>query len=432
MQTDAWARGLGLFTVLVGLLVCVNQGLFAAGLPAFSGPGRTAYNAWGQGMTLPLTIYALVVVVVLHVRASLPASVWPVAGAVFVLFASCGATGTILGLGVGSAFFWAVVSVAYLLSAVVVGPVWLGPIVIWGGGAFAWLNVAVGLMASTTGLNRADILNADSRYGGWMSSLGWPSQSPGVEALIGIGNGRQVLGVTCAIMIVAQIILLRSMRPRRALPWLVGPLGTGIALAWSMSRTGLVAALIGLAAAYLPWQRISRNIAQVGLFAGSLFLLLLPLGSVFGYQAGSPRGTWQWRLEVWHGTLESLSRSPVIGIGSATPLPMGATHSHNVFLEVWALGGVLGVLALVTLLWLASKTAVAAARTGQRALVGILVVYITASQTEMPINLRDNVLLPQWLLLLLVLGTTLALSSAPQRVPASTRDVTPPIASRTA
>lgn len=405
LRRESIPRYLALGLISLTLLLVINQGLYLVEMPALSGSSGTPFDPWGYPALLRVSVLSGAIALVLVLTTSQVAKSLPLAASVFGVFAAV-AIGSAISAGgpLRTPLLWGIYSVGLLASGVALGPNFLRKLALWVGGIWCWASVLVGLL-SAGGLLPARALDSGERYGQWLSRITGQSSTFEVSALLGLGSGRQILGAAAALLLVIQLIVLMSPDFEARLHLWLAPLGALTALVWSMSRTGLLAAALGLVFAFLPWQRMSASRARKVLALVLVFLVTVPLFALFGYTAGNPQGTWQWRLEVWHDILLRLRELPAFGIQGA--LTNTAGHAHNLLMEVASLAGLVGVAGLIYFVWKSSEVAVAAARNGCPVVLGGLVTFFVVGQTEMPINFRGTAFTATWpiLILLLAAGT---------------------------
>lgn len=152
--------------------------------------------------------------------------------------------------------------------------------------------------------------------------------------------------------------------------WIV--LGAGVLVLYCLILTKSRTAWVGLAAGTfvgMAWQ-LARGWSLVRLvsFGGIAFLLAM-IGAFAAWLTGGldrevlsqAAMSMRYRLEYWTGTLGVLAEHPWLGTGPANfrsyymqHRPVGASEEiagpHNLFLEIWVAGGLLGLLLLVGLL----------------------------------------------------------------------------------
>ena len=253
------------------------------------------------------------------------------------------------------------------------------------------------------GLPGIDTLEADARYASW---LGLGFLDGNLRVLSGL-PGRQILGATLALIVVAQLsLLIRSKgEPPSAREMAVGPGLCGFALLWTMSRTGVFGLVAGIVAIALPWHRLSyltRRIAVVGLFA---LLAIAPLLGVATYQEGH-RSTYQWRLQVWLELLQDPLFLAPFGRGPQEALVLGATHAHNLVMEVLALGGIAGLALFCLFAWVLGGLAARATPLPGKLLLGCFIAFAAIAATEMPLGLRSPSISSEFFILAVAAGAT--------------------------
>lgn len=401
------------------IALMVNQGAHAAGLPAFTTSTATPYDPLGAAAFTFIGIPSIAAITLIARRAPIPQATWLLALATSGVFLAVYISTLLGGHGSSSsALLGALASAAALISGSVLPSGDLRKLLVWAGGIFAWGSLMVGML-TISGVNGVAGVDLGARYSEWLRFVGLPVSTPELGVLTGLGGGRQALAGTMAMLLITQLTVLKtSVPPAKLHEWLVGPLGSALALAWTFSRTGLIALLLAAAITVLPWRRWSGRPPVVLTFLGLVALSLIPLAALSTYQPGAPSGTWEWRLELWHRTLESLRTAWVFGDSPATPPPLGALHTHNLVLEVLVVGGVLALMAYGFFLWTATDLSVRSAVGQSRAALAALTVFVVLGQTEMPLAFRSPGLTQRWLLLLLVLSAAAASIARSRNLPA--------------
>ncbi len=402
------ARAVSLAYVWLLVAMMVNQGLHFVGLPAVTTSTATPYDPLGTAAVAVLGISSVAVLLLVPTRTAIPDTAWWLALATTGIFLAAYLSALLGGYGSSqSTLVGGAASAAVLIGGSALSSTDLRRLLIWGGGVFAWGSLLIGALtvgelAGVTGVDLGE------RYSDWLRVLGVPITAPEFGVLVGLGNGRQALAGTLAMLLLTQWVVLATDSPGAKIrEWLIGPLGSATALAWTFSRTGLLALLIAVAIQALPWRRWSRRPPVNLTFVGLVLISILPLAALVNYQAGNPSGTWEWRLELWHQSLESLSTSWIFGLSALTPPPLGALHAHNLILEVLTVGGVLALIAYGYFLWRATDVAVTAVASCRAALAA-LSIFVVLGQTEMPLSFRAPGITQRWFILLLVLSATAA------------------------
>jgi O-antigen ligase len=195
------------------------------------------------------------------------------------------------------------------------------------------------------------------------------------------------------------------------------------------SRGGIVAVSVAMLALLLL-SRIRLRWFMLVVLAAVLLGTLPLLGEMFprftrgGISADALSGA---RLGFWKMALRMGSDHPIIGVGidnfvslypfyRASPAPMGRWYAHNMYLQMWAEGGAIGLLALLLLVTAVVLTCAQALRQAQdeawRSLVaGILAAFLGYAVFASTSNcLHDQ---PFWLLMAL---STAALRAGRDRV----------------
>jgi hypothetical protein len=255
------------------------------------------------------------------------------------------------------------------------------------GGLWAWSSILLALLVAV-GLVDLQLWESDSegRYASWLSVLGIRAPD-GLPALVGLATHRQTLGPGLAILLIAQLVVLVGGRVQagweRLGAW-TAVLGGVLALIMSMSRTGLIAFLVGLGCAFIVRVRSTRSV--VAMTALCTLVVAAPLVGL-GLTNTSP-GTWAWRLELWRQALAQPGVFAPFGPSAIDPPALGAAHAHNLLVELLTLAGLLGVLSLV--LFFACSWAVVAGASPLRASAASGVIAATAliGQFEVPVTGR--------------------------------------------
>ncbi len=257
----------------------------------------------------------------------------------------------------------------------------------WSGSVWALASLILGLTAALSGgrLVRTSLeSDPGDRYTRWLRALGLDLGEGSVQALLGLSLHRQLLGMLLAMFLVLQVRHLMSVgaNPRvLTLLVLLGPLSTGLALLWSMSRTSIVAAIVGLAASVLPIQRLPARRA-IPLVSLAVVLIVTTPALLRGWIASSGDGTLAWRGALWDQLLDLPGFWSPLGLGPRASFPNGASHAHNQALEAISMGGWLGLVALVVLVVISAFVAVHAAQLDRRATFACLMTAAVISQFE--------------------------------------------------
>jgi hypothetical protein len=343
-----------------------------------------------------------------------PPPVWLCAGAFAALLIAPVASGIVYGEGsIVMAVRLAVAIGAVALSASYMPWMWVRPLIVWGGGLFALSNVAAGL-AGTMAWLPDGVIESNPRYQDWLGGLVDAQSLPVLSGL----PGRQTLGGSLALVVVAQVALLwHERRLGFAQPsfWF-GPALGSLALAWTMSRTGVLALLAGLFAVFVPWGVIPARARQSALALGSLLLMIAPLVGLIAYEPGL-QNTYQWRMQVWLDLLRDPRFFAPFGRGPNEGLVLGAAHTHNVVIELAALGGILGLAALLGFVWIMAGFAIRSMESLGRALLGSFVAFSVIAGWEMPISLRYPSLTIELVLLAIIAGCTVGATSQSGSLP---------------
>lgn len=403
------ARAVSLAYIWLLVAVMVNQGLHSVGLPAVTTSTATPYDPLGTAAVAVLGISSVAVLLWVPSRTAIPDAVWWLALAASGIFLAAYLSALLGGYGSSpSTLVGGAASAAVLIGGSTLSSRDLRRLLIWGGGVFAWGSLLIGVL-TVGGLSGVTGVDSGERYSDWLRVLGVPVSAPEFGVLVGLGSGRQALAGTMAMLLLMQCVVLATDSPGATIrEWLIGPVGSAAALAWTFSRTGFLALLIAVAIQALPWRRWSGRPLVTLTFVGLVLISILPLAALSNYRAGNPSGTWEWRLELWHQSLESLSTSWIFGLSAATPPPLGALHAHNLILEVLTVGGVLALIAYAYFLWRATDVAVTALPSCRAALAA-LSIFVVLGQTEMPLSFRAPGITQRWFILLVVLSATAAL-----------------------
>ncbi len=166
---------------------------------------------------------------------------------------------------------------------------------------------------------------------------------------------------------------------------------TGYCLLLTKSRTAFVALLAGLGV-YILASQVSRSagirqllkwalIASLGI--GALMLLAGLTGGLDRWVLAEAPKSLQYRLEYWWSTLQVIREAPLTGVGPgqfrqsylAHKLPRSSeeiSDPHNLFLDVWANGGVISLIGLSWTTLLFVRTLMGRTATGRTANVAAL------------------------------------------------------------
>ena len=260
--------------------------------------------------------------------------------------------------------FWSVagICVSVAMAASIVAPPMLRRSLFGLGWFFGWGSVLAGLADLAFGWPQV-LIGGDPRYGRWLSVSGLPVGE--VSSLNGVAPGRIFLAMTCGILLVYTVRLM--FRHNHAWWMWSMPVGLVAAGVWSFGRSGLLAAVVGLAAAMMPWERWRSGWA----YSALLLLMAIPLG-VAAFTSGIGDGTTQWRFDLWAKYASNAQMWAPFGIGPRTPPDMITGHAHNQVLESLATGGWLAAAGLLASLYFGVLAARSAAPTDGRASVGVL------------------------------------------------------------
>lgn len=149
--------------------------------------------------------------------------------------------------------------------------------------------------------------------------------------------------------------------PRRALLFAA----SAICLVLSRSATAMMATIVGLGAATI-WRATAFAFrSSIGSGIAMLILIIyggatVAFGREFVLSAFGKDDTFTGRTEVWSHALEMIRQHPIIGygFGSIWQTPMGvipgtyiiAAHSHNLWLELMLMGGLIGTIPIALFL----------------------------------------------------------------------------------
>jgi hypothetical protein len=233
---------------------------------------------------------------------------------------------------------------------------------------YGWGSVAVGLSDWLIGWPTV-LINDSDRYGRWLSMVGLNVGD--VPSLNGVTPGRVYVGLNCAILLVFAA---RTLHQRRAgwQSWVM-PAGLVVAILWSFSRTGIVASVIGLAAALFPYERFKsrRTVAWTVGAVGVVMLLPLTLSSLL-LRAPISDGTTRWRFNLWQEYLTTPEIWTPFGRGPRAASPGWADHAHQQILEALAGGGWLGLGGFLAFVVIACMIAISASEWDGRATIAVV------------------------------------------------------------
>ena len=172
--------------------------------------------------------------------------------------------------------------------------------------------------------------------------------------------------VAAAMLLVLYCLILTKSRTA----WVGLAAGMVIGIVWQLTRVRWQApsTLNPQPSTTNTQQARQRSLSRLGWLGGGL-LIVASLGIVIVFMAGgldrevlseAPKSL-QYRLEYWQGTLALLADDPILGTGPANFRAdymqhrlLGASEAiaapHNLFLEIWTAGGLLGVLILLGML----------------------------------------------------------------------------------
>ena len=394
---------------LIGMvLLFINEGAFIAGLPAWqSAASFGKYPIGATGLIISSWVAAAVCGLALLVRSPQPRVLQLCLAVIALLGPGVLSLSLHGGTGVAKSLALLVTSVGVVVSASLAGPRFVGGLAFVAGGLVAWISLILGFV-SLAGAGSLKALEVDTsgRYGRWLGPLSGILDVDRLGALIGIAGGRQTLGPVMATLLVVHVVLILRLRLHHRRRWvLLVPLGSALGLLWSMSRTGMVAAVGGIFLALLPWNRL-REAWAVAVLAGLTLLTwgLPVLSSVSSNGSPGSEGTFAWRRSLWGAYLEDDSFFSTVGIGAQAPPPIGAGHAHNLLVESVANGGQLGLLGLVVFVFVAVYVSVQARSPLQSVAVGVWGVFMVAGTLEMPVTVRLISFSMLWFMVLCALG----------------------------
>lgn len=380
-----WWAYAGVAYLLLALFVTLNIVLVAWGSPA------VGVRSWlqqegrlpGAGGLAVLGWVGLVVIVLGAWRGGINRYQWRLIAAVAVWIGSAAASMALHGV-MRDARFWhvAIASTAVAVSGALI-PFDLMKRLMFGlGWFFGWGSVLAGLGDLVFGW--PTVLIGDPRYERWLSVVGINASD--LSSLNGVTPGRVYVGLTCAVLLVFAV---RAMPGRWT--WIMSA-GLVIATAWSFSRTGVVAMVVGLLVTLIPFERYRAfGWTLAGLFA----VILLPV-SISAWLRTTPitDGTTVWRFDLWQDYLANPQVWMPFGAGPKPSSVNYADHAHQQFLEALAVGGWLGLAGVVAFVVMAAWVGVRIAGLDNRATIGVVFVMgaifqvdvLTYSATYMALN----------------------------------------------
>lgn len=220
---------------------------------------------------------------------------------------------------------------------------------------------------------------------------------------------RKIVRVVCALSIVASLLAVLVMRSRGALVTMIGAL--------------VLAALFLRPRAAVP---LGLGILSASLLADGL--LGFPLTSKFGliWDAGSGR-LWDARFPIWSAAWSMFRDAPIWGQGPHTfsytsPDSIHVPWPHNLYLEMLAEQGILGLLGLGFLLASGFSAALTVQRAGQAETRTLGVGVLTALLAFCFAALFELSFLREWVVILLftLLGVITQLYSIQRRLEVKT------------
>jgi hypothetical protein len=224
---------------------------------------------------------------------------------------------------------------------------------------YGWGSVAAGLSQVLLGWPKV-LVGGQERYAQWLNAVGIPVDD--VASLNGLTPGRLFLAMNCGVLLV---YVLRTQRLGDWRSWIM-PTGLLLALAWSFGRVGMLAAVLGLLASLIPWEK-GRALWPF-LIAVAIFLTPLIISRLVDLQPG----TTQWRFDLWAKYFGNRQLWQPFGLGPQAPPDPIRGHAHNQALETLASGGWIGLAGLLAFLYLACVVGVRSAPYDRRVTIGIV------------------------------------------------------------
>ncbi len=413
----AFARA---FLILLTLVV-VNEGLFAVGLPAFTSSDQFGKYPFGTGALYVLSWVAVIATLLAARARVLHRDVMLTIGAVVALLGPA-----LLSLGIHGdsgqtrALALIVTSVGVIAAAAGSGRSFLAWLAMVGGAVIGWGSVLVGFL-TLFGWAGASALEQDSsgRFVAWLGPFSGLIDPSRFGALIGVAPSRQTLGPAMAMLLIVQVVLISRWAPTRGvrLLWLA-PAGCGLALLWSMSRTGVLGVVVGLLVAFMPLRRF-RGSTGIALVSGiTLLLWIVPFVTAFTYSSTArPTDTISWRRALWAKYLDDPAFFSTFGIGADAPPPLGAGHGHNLLVESMANGGQLGLVGLVVFVITCATVMLRALPLERSLALGVWAAFAVAGTMELPVTARHFSMALIWLIVLCAVAA--AAGSARENLPGS-------------
>lgn len=399
----------GVFLTIQGALL-INQGLFTVGLPALS--IKAAIPGFPFGVSTGLIVMGYVSVAYLLLAATSSDLGTP------VKLVSGGSLGlTLPGLfsslvhsdgNASREFALAVISLAIVIASALAGIDFLVKLLFIGGGVWGWVSVGLGVATTAGALNVAALeVDTSGRYGEWLAIF-LPAGVEQVGALTGLAVGRQPLGAAAAVILILQIgvLVLRRQRHTRNPRWfVVSTVGVAACLAWSLSRTGIIAAILGVIVLWSARFLRSGRAFRVATAGATVAVLLMPLVALFFVRLdGIPTTTFEWRLALWEGILSSPASFSYFGAGPSATFPLGAGHAHNLFLEMIGTGGLVGLLGFATAV-ICVAAAISRMEPPIRGLaLAAWLTFVACGQFEVPYTPRSFAIPAVWFVILSALG----------------------------
>lgn len=405
--------------LLVLVLLLVNEAAYVVGLPAWRNSHMYGKYPLGTDGLIISSWIALGVCLLVFVARQWQRGITLLFLGVIALLGPGVLSLTLHGgPGAGRSMALLVTSLGVVVAAAVAGVRFLGWLAFLAGGLIAWCSLFLGVSALTF-WDSLRTLEPDTsgRYRSWLGPLTGLLETDRFGALVGVAPTRQTLGPVMAALLVVQVVLIARLQIHRGRAWvLLAPLACTLALLWSMSRTGILSAAVGLGVAFLPWNRL-RPAHAVGLLWGlTLLTWAAPfLSAVAVDHSTKPQDTFAWRQSLWAAYLRDDGFFSVLGIGAQTPPPMGAGHAHNLLVESVANGGQMGFLGLAAFVLSAVYVALRARPTVQSVAVGVWAVLLVGGALELPVTVRQLSLSMLWFVALCTLGLAAGESRAQSR-----------------
>ena len=285
-----------------------------------------------------------------------------------------------------------------------------------GGAMWTWGSVAVGLLELLQALGISQTIDPDlsGRYREWVGFLGL-NVDPSFGALVGLSTGRAVIAETVVLLVLVYLRAVPLFRPHVPI-WLytLALSGAVAALSWSLSRVSVIALIVGLSFAFLPWGRLSRYRGTAPVLA-ALFLTVsvVPLVIASLLPAGfATTNTVTWRMSVWSWYLNQPGLLMPFGRGPQFS-SLGVSHPHHQMLETWGTGGLLGLAAFGVGLYLLTASTVMSSVRDNGLAVGALASVVTYGIFQMVVSPSHYALGFVWVVFLIILGASSTCAASP-------------------